>query len=130
MSKDKDFDYGPGDYVRGQVESKNEWTPGTLYWYEEEVVRLQTKIGRLQELKTPATRQLLNITKAALENAEAEIASLRDQLGEALVRENNLIAALEEIVNVGDGWGGQGTTGDGHARCREIARKALDKEEL
>jgi hypothetical protein len=42
-----------------------------------------------------------------------------------------LRTALELIFAVGDGWGRnteqepRGTTGEGHARCREIARRAL-----
>lgn len=39
------------------------------------------EIERLTALKTPASRQLLNITKAALENAEAEIERLQGALG-------------------------------------------------
>lgn len=33
--------------------------------------------------------------------------------------------ALCRIADIGDGFGGDGTTGEGHARCREIARDAI-----
>jgi hypothetical protein len=41
-----------------------------------ELKKLMTKIEQLRVLKTPATRKLLNITKEALDNAEAEIEQL------------------------------------------------------
>ena len=37
-----------------------------------------------------------------------------------------MLAALTMIADVGDGWGGKGTTGEGHAWCREIACAALE----
>ncbi len=41
-------------------------------------IHLLTKeVARLLELKTPASRELLNITKGCLDNAEAEIEQLR-----------------------------------------------------
>ena len=55
----------------------------------------------------------------------AEVARLRAEV-------ERLTAALKAVFAVGDGWGGdntvekpKGTTGDGHARCRQIARTAL-----
>ena len=49
-----------------------------------ETDRLKAELERLTALKTPASRQLLNITKAALDEANAENAEL--------------LAALKEIV--------------------------------
>lgn len=43
-----------------------------------------------------------------------------------------LVKALKDIFEVGDGWGRHsaakpaGTTGEGHAKCRELARAALN----
>jgi hypothetical protein len=49
----------------------------------EEIGALEREVERLRELKTPASRELLNITKGCLDNAEAEIerllAALRDE---------------------------------------------------
>jgi hypothetical protein len=36
--------------VSGNAMTDNEWTPGTLYWYEDEIERLQTEIDRLRDL--------------------------------------------------------------------------------
>ena len=58
----------------------------------------------------------------------AELSRLKAEVG-------RLKGALKAVFAVGDGWGGdntvqkpKGTTGDGHARCREIARAALGDE--
>ncbi len=45
-----------------------------------EIDRLRAENARMRELKTPATRQLLNVTKGLLDNAEAECAKLRTAL--------------------------------------------------
>jgi hypothetical protein len=70
--------------------------------------------------------------------AYAEIGRLQDAKRRALAvadersKENVLFRkALMDIFEVGDGWGPNsiakpaGTTGEGHAECREIARAAL-----
>jgi hypothetical protein len=41
---------------------------------------LNAEIGRLRAVKTPASAELLNIAKAALEHAEAEVGRLRAAL--------------------------------------------------
>jgi hypothetical protein len=45
-----------------------------------EIERLRAENERLRELKTPASRELLNITKGCLDNAEAENERLRAAL--------------------------------------------------
>ena len=45
--------------------------------YFDRVKEQADEVKRLQALKTPASAQLLNITKAALDDAEAEIERLR-----------------------------------------------------
>lgn len=59
------------------------------------------------------------------------ISALAAERTAASLEISRLRAALEQIFAVGDGYGPNtagkpcGTTGDGHARCREIARDAL-----
>ncbi len=48
--------------------------------YATQIEELQAEIERLRELKTPATRQLLNVTKGLLDHAETECAKLRTAL--------------------------------------------------
>ena len=61
----------------------------------------------------------------------AALKAERDRLtiiADAIQTERDRLAtALEEVASVSDGYGGDGTTGEGHARCREIARRALDE---
>ena len=64
---------------------------------EERVEALEAEIERLRALKTPASQQLLNITKGMLDHAEAEIERLKDELsGTIKVREQ----AFERITNL------------------------------
>jgi len=55
-------------------------------WAAAKMDKLEADNAKLRELKTPASRQLLNITKSALDHCEQECAKLR--------------AALEKI----NGW--------------------------
>jgi chromosome segregation ATPase len=51
------------------------------------VIQVQhTEIERLRKSKTPASRQLLNITKASLDEANAEIKRLKAEASHALQR--------------------------------------------
>ena len=43
----------------------------------DEIERLRAENERLRALKTPASRELLNITKGCLDSAEAEVEQLR-----------------------------------------------------
>jgi hypothetical protein len=67
------------------------------------------------------------IATAALASSEKLIAELEARIA----RKDEALAA---IFAVGDGWGTHsdekpcGTTGEGHARCRELARAALNED--
>lgn len=65
-------------FVRGSAKTRNE---------------LSAEIERLHELKTPATRELLNITKGLLDAAEAENANLRVLFTEL----RNLVGYIESV---------------------------------
>lgn len=74
-------------------------------------------------LETYAGARSDGFAKLAVD-AAAEIRSLQSQLDKAR-------AGLEQIFSVGDGWHPNtkskpaGTTGEGHAKCREIAEETL-----
>lgn len=55
-------------------------------------IKLDAKIVRLTALKTPASRQLLNVTKGALDSAEAEVARLQAAFLKYIASENECYA--------------------------------------
>jgi hypothetical protein len=77
-------------------------------WFENKIVSLEAEIERLLALKTPASAQLLNITKAALDDAEAEIERLRADIKDLKERqmapipwalERDLRAEIERLLS-------------------------------
>lgn len=56
--------------------------------------RLRAEIARLKELKTPVSRQLLNVTKAAWDHAEEVNNQLRAEVDE----KQQMIAALRDVL--------------------------------
>ncbi len=79
--------------------------------FEGECETLRTHNAKLRELKTPATRQLLNVTKGLLDHAEAECTRLR--------------AVLQEIWELTDV---DSNTVPSAARLSAIVRAALNEE--
>jgi hypothetical protein len=64
------------------------------------VQRQAAEIARLRELKTPASRKLLNITKECLDSAEAECASLHAAL-ETMTRSAHLLGLDSPVDTIG-----------------------------
>jgi uncharacterized small protein (DUF1192 family) len=67
-----------------------------------QIAELQAEIERLRELKTPASRGLLNITKALLDDANAENAKLladRDRILAELVSIRNYANGVINVTN-------------------------------
>jgi hypothetical protein len=58
------------------------------------IAQLEAEIARLKELKTPVSRQLLNVTKAAWDHAE----EVNDQLRAEVDEKQQMIAALRDVL--------------------------------
>lgn len=69
--------------------------------------------------------------KSRAETFQRQYRNVSQDHAMAIAENQRLRAALEKIFAVGDGYGPNtkerpcGTTGDGHAQCRQIARAAL-----
>jgi DnaJ-domain-containing protein 1 len=75
--------------LRAQLAVAGELRPAVdaMLKAEAEVEELRAEVERLRELKTPASRQLLDTTKVCLDSAEAEIERLRAALTELVEHE-------------------------------------------